>query len=181
MLVLAETAKDAPDSYGGKLEQKNTFHGLVNDVLQKLAAMHLIGAKARAGNIILAGHSGAYRVMAHILENGNVPVKEVILFDALYANRDQFIDWLKADRQHRLIDLYTDHGGTLDETKAMMQQVKDLHMAEDSLEEMAVTPDIIRNHRIIFIHTPHEHNYIIQHPDNFKLFLENTPFLKELR
>ncbi len=181
VLVLAETAKDAPDSYGGKLEQKNTFHGLVNDVLQKLAAMQVIGAKARAGNIILAGHSGAYRVMAHIVENGNVPVKEVILFDALYANTDQFIDWLKADRQHRFINLYTDHGGTFDESRSMMQQVKNLNMAEDSLEETAVTPGIIHNDKIIFIHTPHEHNYIIQHPDNFKLFLENTPFLKELK
>ena len=35
VLVLAETAKNSPDSYGGKLEQKNTFHNLVNDVLEK--------------------------------------------------------------------------------------------------------------------------------------------------
>lgn len=180
VLVLAETAKDAPDSYGGKLEQKNTFTGLVNDVLKKLVHMHVIPAKARAGNIILAGHSGAYRVMAHILQNGNEPVKEVILFDALYANTNQFMDWLTADKHHRFIDLYTDHGGTLDETKAMMKQVKNLNIAEDSLEESAVTPGIIRNHKIIFIHTPHEHNYIIQHPDNFKLFIENSPFLKKI-
>lgn len=181
VLVLAETAKDAPDSYGGKLEQKNMFHGLVNDVLQKLVSMHVISAKARAGNIILAGHSGAYRVMAHILQNGNVPVKEVILFDALYADTDKFMDWLTAERHHRFINLYTDHGGTLDETKAMMQQVKNVNIAEDSLEESDVTPGIIRNHKIIFIHTPHEHNYIIQHPDNFKLFIENSLFLKKIK
>lgn len=181
VLVLAETAKDAPDSYGGKLEQKNTFHGLVNDVLKKLAGMHVIRAKARAGNVILAGHSGAYRVMAHILENGNVPVKEVILFDALYANTNQFMDWLTADKDHRFIDLYTDHGGTFDETKAMMQRIKNVNIAEDSLEESEVTPAIIQNNKIIFIHTPHEHNYIIQHPDNFKLFIENSPFLKKVK
>ena len=179
VLVLAETAKDAPDSYGGKLEQNNTFRGLVNDVLQKLVHMNVISTKARAGNIILAGHSGAYRVMAHILQNGNEPVKEVILFDALYANTNQFMDWLTADKHHRFIDLYTGHGGTFDETKAMMKQVKNLNIAEDSLEESEVTPGIIRNHKIIFIYTPHEHNYIIQHPDNFKLFIENSPFLKK--
>jgi hypothetical protein len=181
VLVLPETAKDAPDSYDGKLAQKNMFHGLVHDVLEKLASIQVIGTKARAGNIILAGHSGAYRVMADILENGNVPVKEVILFDALYADTDQFMDWLKAGRQHRFINLYTDHGGTFDETKGMMQRVKDLNLAEDSLEEMAVTPGILRNHKIVFIHTPHEHNNIIQHPDNFRLFIQNAPFLKELK
>ena len=181
VLVLAETAKDAPDSYGGKLEQKNTFHNLVNDVLKKLVSMNVIHAKDRVGNVIIAGHSGGYRVMAHIVQNGNVPVKEVILFDALYANRDQFMNWLTADKHHRFIDLYTDHGGTFDETKIMMKQVSDANLSEDSLEEANVTPTIIRNNKIIFIHTPHEHDYIIQHPDNFKLFIENSPFLKKLR
>jgi hypothetical protein len=181
VLVLAETAKDAPDSYGGKLEQKNTFKKLINDVLKKLVRMHVISARDGAGNIILAGHSGGYRVMAQILQNGNVPVSEVILFDALYANRDQFMNWLTASKYHRFINLYTDHGGTLDETKIMMKQVSDANLSEDSLEESNVTPTIIRNNKIIFIHTPHEHDYIIQRPDNFKLFIDNSPFLKKLK
>ena len=181
VLVLPETARNAPDSYGGKLEQKNTFHGLVNDVLKKLAAMNVISNNARAGNIILAGHSGAYRVMAHILQNGNEPVNEVILFDALYADTDKFMDWLTANKHHRFINLYTDHGGTFEETKAMMEQVKNANIRENSLEEAQVTPAIIRRNKVIFIHTPHEHNYIIQHPDNFKLFIENSSFLKQIK
>src|SRR6185312_16764347 len=60
VLILAETAKDAPDSYGGKLEQQNIFSKLVNDVLQNLVRMNVISASDRAGNVILAGHSGAY-------------------------------------------------------------------------------------------------------------------------
>ena len=36
ILVLAETTKDAPDSYGGKLEQKGIFKLLLGDVLQEL-------------------------------------------------------------------------------------------------------------------------------------------------
>jgi hypothetical protein len=177
VLVLAETAKDAPDSYGGKLEQKNTFDKLVKDVLQKLVQMRVISDRDRAGNIILAGHSGAYRVMANILQNGNVPVNEVILFDALYADTGKFMNWLTADKNHRFIDLYTDHGGTYDETKDMMQQIRNVNLPADSLEEVDVTPAILKDNRIIFIHTLHEHNDIIQHPDNFKLFIENSPFL----
>jgi hypothetical protein len=179
VLVLAETAKDAPDSYGGKLEQKNTFNKLVADVLQKLMSMHVISASDRTGNVILAGHSGAYRVMANILQNGNVPVNEVILFDALYTDTDKFLTWLTANKDNRFINLYTNDGGTFDETKNMMSQINSLNLPADSLEETDVTPGIIQNNKIIFIHTLHAHNDIIQHPDNFKLFIENTPFLKK--
>jgi len=181
VLILAETAKDAPDSYGGKLELKNTFNKLVNDVLKKLVGMHVISTGCIAGNVILAGHSGAYRVIANILQNGNVPVNEVILFDALYADTDKFMNWLTADKGLRFINIYTNDGGTYDETKNMMSQVKNLNIPADSLEEVDVTPAIIQNNKIIFIHTLHAHNDIIQHPDNFKLFIENTPVLKKLK
>ena len=181
VLVLAETAKDAPDSYGGKLELKNTFNKLVNDVLKKLVGMNVISTGCIAGNVILAGHSGAYRVIANILQNGNVPVNEVILFDALYADTDKFMNWLTADKGLRFINIYTNDGGTYDETKNMMSQVKNLNIPADSLEEVDVTPAIIQNNKIIFIHTLHAHNDIIQHPDNFKLFIENTPVLKKLK
>ena len=178
VLVLAETAKDAPDSYGGKLEQKNTFSKLVADVLQKLVSMHVISANDNIGNVILAGHSGAYRVIANILQNGNVPVNEVILFDALYADTGKFLTWLIDGNDHRFINLYTDNGGTYDETKDMMQQIKNLNVPTDSLEETDITPMILQNNKIICIHTTHAHNDIIQDPDNFKLFIENTPVLR---
>jgi len=178
VLVLAETAKDAPDSYGGKLEQKNIFSELVADVLQKLVSVHVISPKDRTGNIILAGHSGAYRVMANILQNGDVHVNEVILFDALYGETDKFLTWLTAASDRRFIDLYTDNGGTYDETKEMMRQIKNLNVPADSLEETDVTPAILQNNKIIFIHTTHAHNDVIQRPDNFKMFIENTPVLK---
>ena len=181
VLVLAETARDAPDSYGGKLEQKNIFSKLVNNVLEKLVGMHVISANDRTGNVILAGHSGAYRVIANILQNGNVPVNEVILFDALYADTDKFLTWLTVAGDHRFINLYTNNGGTFDETKDMMRRLKNVNIPEDSVEETELTPGVLQNNKIIFIHTLHEHNDIIQHPDNFKLFIDNSPFLKKLK
>ena len=63
----------------------------------------------------------------------------------------------------------------------MMRQIKNLNVPADSLQETDITPAILQSNKIIFIHTTHEHNDIIQHPDNFKLFIENTPVLKKLR
>ena len=174
VLVLAETARNSPDSYGGKLEQPNTFFMLIKDVLHKLSRERVIGRNCKAGNILLAGHSGAYRVMAGILRNGHVPVNEVILFDALYANTRDYINWISADSTHRFINLYTDQGGTLDETKYMIRQLDSLHLQPDLSEESSITVNTLRSHRILFIHSFHQHDFIIQKPDNLKLFLENA-------
>ena len=181
VLVLAETAKDAPDSYGGKLEQKSVFNSLLHDVLYKLKTENMISKRCKKGNIILAGHSGAYRVMAYILQNGNVPVKEVILFDALYAETDKFISWIQTDLNNRFINVYTNNGGTYDESKEMIKQLFKLKIRADTVEEKDLTPEVLQREKIVFIHSLHEHNDIIRDPDNFQFFIENTSWLKGRR
>ncbi|HVV55311.1 MAG TPA: hypothetical protein VHC47_08305 [Mucilaginibacter sp.] len=181
VLVLAETAKDSPDSYGGKLENPGVFKQLVADVMNGLKAKSLVPERCKPGHILLAGHSGAYRVMARMIQNGQMKVDETILFDALYAETEKFMAWIKADRAHRFIDLYTDHGGTDDETRSMMKQLDTAGLAYISTEESAVTPPLLQNNRLVFIHSLHEHDKIIADPDNFLLFLENEPFLRKIK
>jgi hypothetical protein len=181
VLVLAETAKDSPDSYGGKLENSGVFKALVGDVISGLRSKHLINKNCSPGHILLAGHSGAYRVMAQIIQNGQVPVDETILFDALYAGTEKFMAWIQADPSHRFIDIYTNHGGTDDETRAMMKLLDVRDVMYVTTEESAVTPQMLQANRLLFIHSLNEHDKIIAHPDNFLLFLENEPFLKKIK
>lgn len=181
VLVLAETAKDSPDSYGGKLENTGVFKALVSDVLAGLQSKHLTGKNCAPGHIILAGHSGAYRVMARIIQNGQMPVDETILFDALYAETEKFMAWIQAGPSHRFIDIYTDHGGTDDETRGMMKLLDTAHIAYVSTQESAVTPQLLQANRLVFIHSLNEHDKIIANPDNFLLYLENEPFLKRIK
>ena len=181
VLILAETTKDAPDSYGGKLEYNNTFKELVSDILQKLKKEKIVSKKCKPSNILLAGHSGAYRVMAYILQNGNMPVREVILFDALYAETDKYLKWIQSNKSHRFIDIYTNGGGTDGESKEMVKQLIKLNIKADTIEEKDLTPQLLLARKIIFIHSLHKHNDIINNPDNFKLFLEHTSFLKKIK
>jgi hypothetical protein len=181
VLVLAETSKDSPDSYGGKLENAGVFKGLVADVLNGLQSKGLASKNCEAGHIILAGHSGAYRVMARIIQNGQMPVHETILFDALYAETEKFMAWIRADNSHRFIDIYTDQGGTDDETRSMMKLLDTAGIRYVSTEEKAVTPQLLQTNRLVYIHSLNEHDKIIANPDNFLLFLENEPFLKKLK
>ena len=180
VLVLAETAKDSPDSYGGKLESPGVFKTLTTDVLNGLKARHLIAKGCKSGHILLAGHSGAYRIMARIIKIGQMPIDETILFDALYAETPIFLDWIKADQNHRFIDLYTDHGGTDEETHNLVKLIAQEKMPYLESEEGKVNFQAVKDNRILIIHSLHEHNNVINKPDNFELFLENSPFLKPL-
>jgi hypothetical protein len=175
VLVLAETARNAPDSYGGKLEQKGIFRGLVKDVLNQLKKENLINQKTQVGSITLAGHSGAFRVIAYILANGEMPVNDVFLFDALYSQTDKFLSWIEENKQHRFINWYTNHGGGTDQVSIqMMQQLNDLHLPYQLVEESTLDGRIIKTNRILFVHSPREHNVIINRPDNFQLILQNN-------
>ena len=180
VLVLAETAKDSPDSYGGKLENPGVFKALTEDVLNGLKAQRLITKRCKPGHILLAGHSGAYRVMARIIRYGQMPIDETILFDALYAETPIFFDWIKADPNHRFIDLYTDHGGTDEETHNVVKLIAQGKIPYLESEEGNVNFQSVKDNRILIIHSPHQHNNVINKPDNFELFLENSPFLKLL-
>ena len=173
VLVLAETAKNAPDSYGGKLEQKGRFNALVNDVLDQLKAKRRISKRAVAGQITLAGHSGAYRVIASILAVGESPVSRVILFDALYGQTDKFMSWVKADSTHQFVNWYTNKGGGTDDVSIqMMRQLKELGLPFQLVEEANVDGNIVKANRILFVHSPREHNIIINQPDNLELVLK---------
>ncbi|HTB25384.1 MAG TPA: hypothetical protein VK711_08425 [Puia sp.] len=174
VLVLAETARNAPDSYGGKLEQPGMFKALVKDVMNELKK-NGIAPKAEPSNVLIAGHSGAFRVIAYILQNGQVPVQEVFLFDALYGQTDKFLSWLNENHSHHFIHWYTNHGGGTDEmSEIMMLQLKEQHSNFALTEEAVITKKIIKNNRILFVHSPREHNVIINDPDDFQLLLENS-------
>jgi hypothetical protein len=180
--VLPETTKNAPDSYGGKLEQHNVFKNLLNDVMHKLKTEKIIGKRTKAGSIVLAGHSGAFRVMAYILQNGGIEVNQVILFDGLYSQVDKYTAWIQADPSHQFTNLYTNKGGGTDEVSVkMMQQLRDKNIPFINAEEKEMNADMLKTNQVIFIHSLKEHNDVINLPDhNFRLFIENSSVLKPL-
>lgn len=182
VLVLAETAKNSPDSYGGKLEQPGMFRMLTDDVMGKLKKEGFVKEKTKPGNIVLAGHSGAFRVIAYILQNGEVPVQEVFLFDALYAEVDKYQHWLYQDWSHHFIHWYTNHGGGTDEVSDfMMGQLKNHSDHFLLTEEVGIQPKTIKDNYILFVHSLREHNVIINNPDNFQLLLENSFVLRQIK
>ena len=179
ILVMPEAAKNAADSYGGKLRQNGMFKGLVGDVLYELKSKGIVDRKAVPGHIVLAGHSGAYSVIADILQSGQAPVDEVFLFDALYGRLPVFLNCIREDNHHHFGHWYTNHGGGTDEmSDSLMLQLQNLHRDYLLTTEADLKPSQIRDNRILFVHSLREHNVIINDPDDFRLLLENSLFLR---
>jgi hypothetical protein len=175
VLVLAEAARNAADSYGGKLKRKGDFAGLVKDVVEELKQYGIVPADAVAGHIILGCHSGGYSAVADILENGGVPVDEVFLFDALYGRLPVFLDWIKEDKRHHFVHWYTDHGGGTDVmSDTLMQQLEAQHIDYVLTGEALLNAGQVRGNKVLFVHSTREHNVIINDPDDFRLLLENS-------
>lgn len=170
VFIFPEGPKNAPDSYGGKLEQPEVFKGLVADVCSQLGRKKFNIDKIM---ISLAGHSGAYRVISRILNK--TPVQEVILFDAMYGGNDQYLEWL-SNPDHRFINIYTKDGGTFENSHFTMQKLTDsLHVPFLSVDEDALTEQQLRSNNKLFIYSNKAHNEVITNRNNWERFLRFTP------
>src|SRR5690349_8631144 len=73
VLVIPQGPWDAPDSFGGKLEDQGGFKRFMDEVAETLRHQSTLRKKEFAiGSIILSGHSGGYHVMASILDHGRM-------------------------------------------------------------------------------------------------------------
>jgi serine-type D-Ala-D-Ala carboxypeptidase/endopeptidase (penicillin-binding protein 4) len=176
ILVVPQGPFNVPDSSGGKLEDTNGFARFMDDVV---AAVRNSGVLDRPnvaiGNIILSGHSGGYKVMAAIVDHGGLSdkIKEVWLFDALYAGRENFVAWQKAENG-RLLDIYTDHGGTEYETADLIASLKTNSVSYWAGEDTAVTPDELRTNKYVVLHSDMPHNDVVSKRHAFEKFLETS-------
>ena len=182
VLVLAEAAKNAADSYGGKLKQKGDFSKLVRDVMEELKRYGIVAVDNAAGHIVLGCHSGGFSAVADILANGQMPVDEVYLFDALYGRLPVFDNWIREDMRHHFVHWFTNHGGGTDEmSDTLMGQLRSQKIEFSLAEEDALAPATIRKSRVLFVHSAREHNVIINNPDDFQLLLKNSSVLLSKR
>ena len=176
ILVIPEGPHNAPDSSGGKLEDADGFKRFIAEVVATLRARAGFTTKDfSVGRIILSGHSGGYRVIAGILDRGGLPknADEVWLFDALYGRTDSFLAW--ADRTHgRLLNIYTDHGGTKAESEKLQARLAARGTSILAVEETALTAGALRQNQFVFIHTDLAHNEVLDRRNAFALFLKTS-------
>jgi hypothetical protein len=175
IFVFPEGPKNAPDSYGGKLEQPGVFDALVQEVLVSLQHQKILKQKqlplAKDLEITLAGHSGAYRLISKIIAYANID--EVLLFDALYGGNDNYMKWMAANEKHRLINIYTKDGGTLDNSLLVANELRNKwNLSPVLIDEKDLSNSNLINNRILFIYSHQQHNDVITYQNNFERYLK---------
>lgn len=180
IFVFPEGPKNSPDSFGGKLEEKDGLKNLIDDVLKFLKEKKKIKSPS-IGNIILAGHSGAYRVISFCLMHGGLTrnISDVILFDALYGQTEKYIHWIEKFNG-RFINIYTDDGGTKEETEKLIKFLDVNKISFFQIEEKQLKIEDLTRNRLIFIHSDLTHNEVISKRNQFREFL-NTSILKNIK
>jgi serine-type D-Ala-D-Ala carboxypeptidase/endopeptidase (penicillin-binding protein 4) len=176
ILIVPEGPRHAQDSFGGKLEDTNGFASFMAEVATTLRASGLLGRpNFEIGNIILSGHSGGYHVMAAILDHGGLSakIKEAWLFDALYGGTEDFVAWHK-NGNGRLLDIYTDQGGTREESEKLMASFKSSGVPIFAAEDSAATPDELRTNQLVFLHTDMAHEEVVAKRGTFGQFLKTS-------
>lgn len=170
ILVMPEGPKNAPDSYGGKLEEDERFRLLIEEVMSGLSSK--LNRKLTLGNITLAGHSGAYRVMAYILLRGGLTSKinEVVLFDALYGDTEKYSYWID-NYNGRFINIYTPDGGTKKESENLMLCLDGWNIPYTSIKGDNYSMEQLNSNRIIFIASSLGHNEVISSQNQLMKFL----------
>lgn len=119
VLVVPQLALWAPDSSCGRLALPRGLARLLGGALSATARSGRKALRdarfpetARLGRVCVSAHSGGYHAAACSLRDGGVDVSETYLFDALYAEREVFRDWVLARRaepaatRHKLVSYF---------------------------------------------------------------------------
>jgi hypothetical protein len=177
ILIVPQGPYNASDSFDGKLEDPNGFARFMAEAVSVLETKANI-PKPQLGKIILSGHSGGYQVISSILDVGGLTdhIQEVWLFDALYGRTEKFSKWFETPKSIslRFVDLYTDHGGTKEETEKLMADLKKKKLPHYFAEEKDATPNALTKNKLVFLHTDNSHDVVMQQNDTFESFLRTS-------
>jgi hypothetical protein len=176
VLVVPQGPRDAPDSFGGKLEDPDGFKRFMAEVMQTLRDKSALKQKDfTLGQIVLSGHSGGYEVVSAILDHGGLTshVTQVWLFDALYAQTDRFLAWI--DRhQGRFIGLYTEHGGTKTETEGLMATLRQRGTPFFTTKEADAKLSDLQTNKLVFLYSDLPHNDVVSKRNEFRDYLRTS-------
>ena len=171
ILILPQGPRNAPDSSGGKLEDAGGFARFLDEALATLRA-HTGWSNVTPGRVVLAGHSGGYRVIASILDDTSAPrVDEVYLFDALYGQGESFLRFLEGRTESRMVVVYTKDGGTLKETQKFIRALREKKIAALVREENGLKPRDLHGQRAYVLFSDLSHNEVLYGQQEFRDYL----------
>jgi len=139
ILLMVETKYDQPSSDPGDFQFQNQFDLYMDEVLSNINSHFKTPKKVSdIARMMLMSHSGGYILLIDIAKNNPIAsryIKEIVLFDSLYGNINDYQNWFSRIIPHlghggyantSYNNVYTDFGGTKDNSLAQEQTFKTL-------------------------------------------------------
>lgn len=114
------------------------------------------GVERPPGEIVIMGHSGAYRTMLSWLREPRV--RTVILLDALYGVEKDFARWLEHDSSRRIIDVASD---TRRWSERLARGIAEAVALDGVPEQAADVPEEARAARLLYMRAQYHHDEIV--------------------
>lgn len=174
ILLCPEVAFDQSSANPGKLDERDGFRALLEEVLQQLREPLYELTLAEISPVALASHSGGYAAAAAIATRGGVPIRELYLLDSLYGATADFDSFVRADLpalftqppSRRFANVYTDGGGTLQSSQAMADRLTASISERDAMMDDRTTatwPLATYQHGLLFKRSALSHDGIVRY------------------
>ncbi len=110
-------------------------------------------------DVVIVAHSGGYLTALAMLDSG-LPVRSVVLFDALYGGGDRLADWLLEEPGRTAVSLHTPHPSTTGQSHLVARRVA-AELGPDAVAlDPTDLPDAVAHHVAIVAASPHSHNWV---------------------
>jgi len=137
VFIASEVAYDQANDSPGKWAEEGIFKSFIEEALAKMSPSSSTSLSlANIDRVRIFSHSGGYYTIGNMWAVGGLKdkVRELVLFDSLYANFDQFDSFVNSNLQNfgnersqfRFSSLYTSDGGTAANNVNMAQRVKSM-------------------------------------------------------
>lgn len=172
ILLMPEGAKNAPDSYAGKWEKPNYFNWFLADIQKQLIKQKLLLKPTT--QTIYAGHSGAYKAIANMLQFCSAKCQAVILFDALYGETYKFYNYIKANPTNYFFNIYCKDGGTYKNSVGFSAELFANNYRSCNKVEQDISPTAFEICKIAHIYSNLGHNEVVTQTKYFRWLLQNV-------
>jgi hypothetical protein len=112
---------------------------------------HDVAVPMPAGRVVAVGHSGAFRTLERWLPNPRLDT--VVLLDAAYGDIWCYRQWLRASKEHRLIDVGDD---TIKRTDALHRSLP-RSVVLDGLQLLGGLPEEAKEARVVYVRSTFGH------------------------
>ncbi|HJL19439.1 MAG TPA: hypothetical protein RMH99_27480 [Sandaracinaceae bacterium LLY-WYZ-13_1] len=164
LLVIPQLAFLTRDGGAGRFARRGGFRRFVREMLDALEGELGPVALDDLSPITLLAHSAGYETALAVIARGEIPVRHLVLFDALYRGVEPFVQWAGEDSARRLVSLHTGAGRTARQSTRLARRSRRL-LGDDALWDHGdgEPADALADHRVVVGRTSVPHGRVPAH------------------